>query len=266
LAGYLRNTGEGLVSPVRLLRRHASLVRVLMRREVVSRTSGTLFGALWMMLQPTLQILAFWFLLSYIFQIRGRGSIPFTDYLLTGMLCWLMMAEIMARSTGILEEFGAIYRRTLFPLALLPLLPLLASGTIYAAIFSLLVLFLEGAGSAAIGLGVVAMLMLWLLPVCYLLAVLGLFIRDIGKLVPFALSMIMYTTPILFTPEMVRDTGASWLLLSPFADLMAMVHAAVQGGSFAFENALRPVLLWLVILGPAWALFRRAEPHMREVL
>ena len=31
-------------------------------------------------------------------------------------------------------------------------------------------------------------------------------------------------------------------------------------------NLLRPLALWLLALAPAWVLFRRTEPHMREAL
>jgi lipopolysaccharide transport system permease protein len=57
-----------------------------------------------------------------------------------------------------------------------------------------------------------------------------------------------------------------WLVLNPFADLMAVVHALVQGMPLSWGNFTRLGVLWVVLLVPAWTLFLRSEPHMRETL
>jgi lipopolysaccharide transport system permease protein len=56
------------------------------------------------------------------------------------------------------------------------------------------------------------------------------------------------------------------LAFNPFADLMAVIHGLLQGMPFSAGNIIRPLLLWLLLMGPAWLLFVRAEPHMREAL
>lgn len=256
----------GLIGPFRLLKEQWGLLRILVKRDIVSRTSGTLLGGLWMLAQPALQVLAFWFLLDFVLRVRFPGQISFINYFLLGMLPWLMMSEIMQRNLTVLSEFSALYQRSAFPVKILPLLPVLISGMIYGVIYGIIAGFMEGFQALLWAPITLALLLLWLLPICYLLAVLGLFVRDLRQLVPFLLTLTLYLTPILYMPQMLPEPVQDWLVLNPIADLMAIVHGLLQDMPVTAGNMIRPLLLWLLLLAPAWALFQRSEPHMREQL
>ena len=66
----------------------------------------------------------------------------------------------------------------------------------------------------------------------------------------------------ILLPESLR-----WaLIFNPFADIMALIQGWIHGFPIDPGNWLRPLGMWLILLTPAWVLFRRTEPHMREVL
>lgn len=259
-------TLDALRDPVLLLLDRRDLLRLLMRREIANRTSGTALGGLWLVAQPALQIVALWFLLDVVLRIRFPGQVPLVSYLLIGMLPWLMLSDILQRNLNVLAEFGSLYQRAVFPIRLLPLVPSLMAGSIYGLVFTLVALMLEGASGAMGALIAVIVLMLWLLPYCYLFSVLGLFARDLGQLIPFALTLFMYLTPILYLPSALPDELRPLLVLNPFADVMVLIHALVQNMPWTLGNLLRPLILWLLTLAPCWWLFKRAEPHVREAL
>jgi lipopolysaccharide transport system permease protein len=257
---------ESMTGPAGLLFSQRSLLKLLIRREMVSRTSGTLLGGAWMLVQPTLQVLGLWFFLHVVLKVRSPGQVPFVDYFLVGMIAWMMMSEILQRNLTVLVEFGSLYQRTIFPLPILPLLPILVSGAIYGTVF-MVVSTAQGGIEAGLKAGLAAaLLLLWLMPFSYLLAVLGLFVREARQVVPFALTLLMYLTPIMYMPELLPEGLRPWMALNPLADIMALLHAAVQGGAWTWGNAMRPLLLWAVLLPGAWMLFKRTEPHMREAL
>lgn len=261
-----RNQVLGLVGPIMTLIRHRDLLRVLIKRDIAVRTSGTLLGGLWVLAQPALQMLAMWFLLDFVLKVRFPGRVAFVDYFLLGMLPWLFMAEVMARTLSVMSEFGALYQRSAFPVEVLPLLPLSVSGAVYGTIYIAVAGLLQGPYAALGAAGISLGLVLWLLPVCYLLAVLGLFISDVRALFPFLLTLTMYLTPIMYMPEMLPGFLRSVMILNPFADLIATMHGVLEGLPVTAGNWLRPWALWLMLLAPAWIIFRRTEPHMREVL
>lgn len=263
---FFRNTVAGLTGPLRLLIIYRSLIKVLAKRDLTVRTSGTVLGGLWMLLQPTLQVFSFWFLLDFVLKVRFPGQVTFISYFLIGLLPWILISEALTRCMSVLSEFASLYQRSAFPIALLPLLPLAMSGLIYGLIYAILVPLLEGPVTALWTVAIVLTLLLWLLPLCYLCAVIGLFIRDAQQLLPFILTMIMYFTPILYLPQSLPEQLRPLLNLNPMADLMAVIHWILQGLPITAGNVLRPLLLWLFLLAPAWVLFRRTEPHMREAL
>ncbi len=261
-----RATADGLIRPLAALWQQRLLLALLLRREIVGRTSGTLFRAGWLLIGPALQVLAFWFLLDVVLRVRLPGHVVFLDYFLLGILAWLLMIEVLQRALGIFAEQAALYQRGDFPLVLLPLLPLVMAMLIHGTLYLVVCALLLGIAALPAATLVLSMLFLLLLPASYLLAVLGHFLRDLRQLLPFLLTMGLYVTPILYTPEMLPDPLRPWLVLNPFADIMALIHHLLQDMPVTVGNWLRPLALWLALLGPAWLLFRRSEPHLREAL
>lgn len=257
---------DGLLVPLRACVSHASLLRMLVKRDLVNRTSGTLLGKLWPLLQPALQVLGFWFLFDIVYGMRIERGNGFLEYMLIGMLPWLLLTEVLTRSANLFREFSALYRRTPFPIELLPVLILVIPALVHVLVFSAVVLAFHGPLAALQSLIVVPLLLLWLLPLLLLFSVLGLFLRDFAQALPFVLMLLMYSTPILYFPDMLPEGMQQWLWLNPFADLVAVIHAVVDATTVEWQPVARLFGLWLVLLAPCWAIFRRSLPHVREVL
>lgn len=258
---------ERLVQMIRYPMRHVNLLIMLCKRDIKVRTSGTMLGIVWMVLQPALQIIALWFLLDIILKVKfPHLAGGFVAYFLVGMISWLLLSETMQRSLVVMSEYASLYQRSAFPVAILPLVPWLVMGAIYGAILFVVSMLIGGWRSSLGAIILVGILMIWLLPFCYLLAVVGLFVRDTRQLAPFLLNMLMYLTPILYTPDAFPEALSWWLLINPFAHLMTLNHALIQGFPWGLENILFPLLVWGIAIIPARRLFLRAEPHMREAL
>lgn len=246
--------------------KHASLLNMLVKREMVVRTSGTLLGKLWPLLQPALQVLGFWFLFDIVYGMRMNTGPAFLEFLLVGMLPWLCLSEVLSRATGMFREFSSLYRRTPFPIEILPILIMIIPGLVYVIIYSVLCFAMFGLVAALKSLVVIPLLLIWLLPFVLLFSILGLFIRDFAQAVPFVLTLLMYSTPILYFPTMLPDWFQRWMWINPLTDVMALIHGLVQGTPITSANVLRLLVLWIVLLVPSWLLFRRSMPHIREVL
>ncbi|MEN8174643.1 MAG: ABC transporter permease [Pseudomonadota bacterium] len=264
---WLASTRDGLLQPFAALVRHRHLAKVLLRRDARVRTSGTLLGALWLLLQPALQILIFWFLFSVILGIRFPGhDFSFFHYFILGMIPWLFINEVLTRNLTVFREFGPLYQRNRFPLLLLPLVTVLFSALIYMAVYAVVVVFVEGALRALLAPTLILGIALWLLPVTYILAVISFFVRDLAQVFRFLLNFLFYLTPILYVPDLLPDVMRGLMVFNPVADMMAVIHHLLQDMPLDWGNLWRPVLLWGLLLAPSWFLFSRAEPHFREVL
>jgi len=266
LKRYLLATYLGLSMPFREAYTHRYLLFLLIKRDIITRTSGTLLGDAWLLFQPALQIVGFWFLLGIVLSIKFPGHVPFINYFLVSILPWLFISEITMRSLTVLSEFGGLYQRAVFPIVILPLFPLLLTTSLYALIMSITVGLLEGASVIILGLSTILLLAIWLIPFCYFLAIIGLFLKDLAQFFPFLITVTLYLTPILYMPSLMPESIQWILLINPIADVMALIHTSLQDLPWTWGNLLRPLGLWLIFLGPTWILFRRAEPHVREML
>jgi len=266
LKRYLVATYAGLKMPWQAALTHRHLLFLLIKRDITTRTSGTLLGDAWLLLQPALQIFGFWFLLDVVLKVKFPSGVTFVDYFLIGMLPWIFIAEVLSRSLNVLSEFSSLYRRAVFPIVILPFFPILLSSLLYALVMSLTIGFLRGAGEMWIGSVVIFMLGIWLMPLCYLLSIIGLFLKDIGQFFPFLITLTLYLTPILYLPQLIPPSMQWVLAVNPVADLIALVHASIEGLPWNWANIVRPLSFWLLLLGPTAVLFRRAEPQVREML
>ena len=254
------------LSPFIILFQQRFLILQLVKRDIVGRTSGTVMGGIWLIAQPALQVMAFWFLLDFVFRVRSPGRITFLDYFLIGMLPWLFFSEVLNRSLNVLSEFGALYQRSRFPVSVLPLLPLVLNLVIYLPIYLIVAIYFQGMIAGLKAVAVLLTLFVWAVPFVYLLAVIGLFIRETRQVFPFFLTMVLYVTPILYAPDMLPESVRWAMAFNPMADVIALIQGVLHDFDMERGNWLRPLILWMILLTPSWILFKRTEPHMREVL
>lgn len=263
---YFIATYIGLLTPWQAAYQHRYLLFLLIKRDIVTRTSDTLLGNAWLLFQPALQVIGFWFLLDIVLKVKFPHGVNFIDYFLIGMLPWLLIAEVLSRSLNVLSEFSGLYRRAVFPIIILPLLPLLLSSLLYALLLFITVGLLENINVMPMGILSILLLSIWLIPLCYLLSIIGLFLKDIGQIFPFLITVTLYLTPILYMPDLM-PTSMQWVLaINPIADIITLIHASIQDLPWTWANVWRPFIWWILLLGPAIVIFRRAEPDVREML
>ncbi len=263
---YQQATLLGIFQPWKILYQHRQLFKMLLKRDITNRTAGTVLGDIWLVLQPALQIIGFWFLLDIVLRVKLPNQVEFVNYFLIGMLLWLFIAEVLTRSLGILREFSGLYQRSIFPLALLPWLSVGLSIILYAIVLFIVTFLLHGGIAASLAMVILISVAIWLIPLCYLLAIIGLFLKDLAQFFPFLITLTMYLTPVMYLPQQL-PINLQWLLiLNPVADWLVLLHAVTQGTSWELMNIIRPFLYWLLWLAPSWIIFTRAEPQIRELL
>ncbi len=249
-----------------ILATRAHLVALLLKREIIARTAGTFLGALWLVLQPALQVMAWWFLLGLILQVKLQSTASFVDYYLIGIVPWLMIADILNRNLHVLREYGPLYQKAIFPIETLPIVPVIVTAISYGGVYAIVVGLQQGLVAAIISLLLLAALLLWLLPFSYLFALTGLFLRDLAQIIQFGLGLMFYFTPVLYEPQMLPKRLQILLALNPFADWMAVFHGVLQNGPLSFGAPSRLLCWFFITVPPAAYLFRRYAIYAREAL
>ena len=252
-----------VVYPVRNLLRHRSLIASLVRRDVVGRYRGSVGGAFWTVIHPLLLMVAYYFVFAVVLRVRfgaGQGSGDFVFYFLCGMLPWLAFSEAVGRSPNVVLDHSNFVKRVVFPLEILPL-NLTLTGLVTE--FFALLIFLAALLGTGRGLGWTAVYFpLILVPqllltagLCWFLAALGVFLRDLGQIMGFVLTVWFFVTPIVY-PASALPEGWQWLFeKNPMYTIVEayravfLENAPPSGTPLLVLWAVAAVAFWL---GYAW--------------
>jgi lipopolysaccharide transport system permease protein len=227
----LRNMSNALTLPVLVPWRNRNLIRTLVRRDILSRYAGSAAGAFWSILNPLLLMLTYFFIFGMVLKTRipGDPSITgFAFYYLAGMMPWLAFSEALGRAPGVLIEHRNFIRKLVFPVETLPV-NLVATGLV-TEFFGIVILLpvyciLKGHISPAL-----LYLPLLIIPqvlltagLCWFLAALGVFVRDLAQINGYLLTIWFFVTPICYPEAQVASLsprGAQLMALNPIYGLV----------------------------------------------
>jgi len=268
-AALLRAIPKALVYPARSLRTNRKLIATMVRRDILSRYRGSFGGALWTFLNPLLLMATYFFVFGVVLKAAGTSRTTFVFYFLAGMLPWLAFAEAVGRSATVIVDSRTFVKKLVFPLDTLPV-NLVLTGAVTEA-FGLLI-FVAG---LLIVHGTLPATVLWLpllvIPqllftaaLCWFLAALGVFVRDLSQIVGFVLQLWFFLTPIVYQENATVLKYFGW---NPFLLLVHGYRAIFLDGHAPEAGAL--AVMWigsaaLAVIGYAW--FHRLRRTFADVI
>ncbi|HEX8186964.1 MAG TPA: ABC transporter permease [Pyrinomonadaceae bacterium] len=261
--------------PLWELPRRADLIWPLARRMTLARYRGSALGLLWALLTPAVMIGVFTFLFAGVFGARfTEGGTPweYALYLFCGLLPWTAFSETLTQSAGIVVAHANLVKRVVFPLETLPVAQALAAlvaqlfGT--AALLVATVLVRHELHATALWLPVLLVPQLLLtLGGAWLVASLGVFVRDTSQVLGLLLMAWMYLSPIIYPEQVVPPRFRPALELNPFTPLVRSYRRALLEGAppdwpgLAYTTALA---LAAFLLGYWW--FARTRKNFADVI
>ena len=261
--------------PLWELPRRFDLIWPLARRMTLARYRGSALGLLWALLTPAVMIAVFTFLFAGVFGARfTEGGTPweYALYLFCGLLPWTAFSETLQQSAGIVVAHANLVKRVVFPLETLPvaqaLAALVAQGFGTVALLVATVLIRGELHAAALWLPVLLVPQLLLtLGGAWLVASLGVFVRDTAQVLGLLLMAWMYLSPIIYPEQVVPARFRPALELNPFTPLVRSYRRALLEGAppdwpgLAYTTALA---LAAFLLGYWW--FARTRKNFADVI
>jgi lipopolysaccharide transport system permease protein len=267
---FLRAIPKAFTYPIRSLLRNHKLMSSMVRRDILARYRGSFAGSWWTVLSPLLLMTTYYYVFGRVLKTKFEGG-SYILYFLAGMLPWLAFSEAVGRAPTIMLEYRSFVKKLVFPLETLPM-NLVIAGAVTEAVG--LVIFTLGLLLSGHGLPEsIVWLPLLLIPqllltvgLCWFLAALGVFLRDLGQIIGFVLTAWFFLTPICYPESQLRGM-APVLTLNPMFVLVRGYRAI-----FLEHHApeAKPLLaLWIgalifAILGHAW--FHRLRRSFADVI
>lgn len=214
--------------PLWQLPRRAELIFSFAKRELLRRYKGSALGLMWALLNPVVTIAIFTFIFAGIFGARfgvGHSHWDYALYLFCGLLPWSMFQESVQQSANTIVANANLVKRVVFPLETLPAAQVFAAlGSQLFATFALLVaslLIRQRLELTSLWLPVLLLpQVLFALGAAWLVASLGVFLRDIAQGVTLVLMAWMYLTPIIYPEAIVPESFRTLIGVNPFTALV----------------------------------------------
>jgi lipopolysaccharide transport system permease protein len=259
----LRAVGRAFTYPVLTIWRNRGLIRVMVRRDILGRYRGSFGGAFWTLINPLLLMLTYFFVFGVVLRSRFAGDQSrsgFALYFLAGMLPWLAFSEAAGRSPGVMLEHRNFVKKLVFAVETLPV-NLVVSGLVSelfaVSLFCVFLLVVRGGVPPSV-VWLPALLIpqvLFTAGVSWFLAALGVFVRDLGQVMGFVLTIWFFVTPICYPETSLPPTATVLLSKNP-------IYVLVRGYRAIFLEHQPPAFgalwkLWLLsivvfVLGHAW--------------
>lgn len=256
--------------------KHTYLIWQMAKREVLGRYKGSALGIGWSLLYPLLLLATYTFVFRLIFKARWPGVDDhpgnFALNIFCGLVLFNLFSELVGRSPRLVVDQPNLVKRVVFPLEVLPWVG--ATGAFFHAGLSLAVL-LAGAllvqsslppSALAAPLIMLAMLPL-LLCMGWLLSGFGVFLRDIGQMIPPILNVLIFLTPVLYPASALPQGIQNWLGLNPLTLPIESLRAALLMGQWPDWSALLIYTgTWTFLAGLAAFAFWRLRPAFADQL
>jgi lipopolysaccharide transport system permease protein len=247
------------------------LLYFLVWRDLKVRYRQTVFGVAWAVLQPVLLAIVFSLVLGHLTGIAPAG-VAYPAFVLAGLVPWTFFAQGTIGISNSLVNSANLIQKVYFPRLLLP----------FSAIGSYL---LDLAVSIAVLLAVVVvygivptLTFLWLVPLSVLALVASLAIgiwlsalnvryRDVRYALPFLIQVLLFATPVVYSPDLVPPTWRLVVELNPMVGVVEGFRwAALGAGVVPLESLAISVVVSTLVLLTGLAYFRRVERTFADVI
>lgn len=261
--------------PLWELPRRFELILSLARRELVARYRGSFLGIVWALLTPVVMIAIFTFIFAGIFGARfgANGSTwDYALYLFCGLLPWTMFQDTLVQSATTIVNHSNLVKRVVFPLETLPIAQALSSlgnqlfGTV-ALLIAIVIMHQELHLTILWLPALIIPQLLFTLGAAWLIAALGVFLRDIAQGISLILSAWMFLTPIIYPESIVPDRYRFFININPFTALVRSYRRILLEGAAPDWTGLAyftGVALISFLFGYWW--FARTRKNFADVI
>ena len=226
-------------SPAHALTRHRSLVRELTIREVLGRYRGASFGLLWSLISPFRMLCVYTFAFGTVMGGRwpqpGGHQVDFAIILFAGLIVHGFFAECFTRAPSLITSNVNYVKKVIFPVEILPW-PMVLSALFHflmnIVVFMVVRWVVEGdvAWTTVLAPLVVLPLVPLTLGVCWLLASLGVYFRDLNQVTGVMSAALLFLSsaivPVASIPEPYR-----WVFrLNPLTFIIDQSRAVLVWG------------------------------------
>ncbi len=209
------------------------LIRNLVAKDLKLKYRGSVLGFFWSLVNPLAMVAVYTLAFKYVLGSKQPG---FGFFILLGVMAWTFFTSATMASTGSLVDNGSLVHAVRFPRAILPLSTVLFSLIQYlltvATLLPVMFLVYQAPPIGPTLLFPLFLLLnfLFVLGVALILSAATTFFRDVRHFVEIALSMLFWTTPIVYPLAQAPEWLRPYVLLSPMSPFVVAYQRIFYDG------------------------------------
>lgn len=267
-----------LASLARSLWRNRQLIVQMTRREVVSRYKGSVMGLAWSFFNPVFMLVVYTFVFSEIFKSRWGGAggddskTQFAVLLFVGMIVLNLFSEVLNRAPGLIISNVSYVKKVVFPVEILPVIAMGAAlfhGLISMGVLLTAFLIFNGYLHWTVILAPLVLLPLVVLTlgISWMLASLGVFLRDVGQTIAIITTVLMFLAPVFYPITAVPEQFRPYIMANPLTFIINQAREVLIWGRLPDWPGLGVyTLLATLIAWAGYAWFQKTRKGFADVL
>jgi lipopolysaccharide transport system permease protein len=187
-------------------------------RDVKVKYKQTTLGVIWVLLQPVLTVVIFSVFFGRALKIPS-GGIPYPVFVFSGLLFWNAFSASLVNAGASMITNAPIIKKIYFPRLIIPLSTIISAMVDWAIAFLLFIVILL---FYSLDVNWLLTIVFWPLAIvvmligtiglsCFL-AALNVKYRDFRYVIPFALQILLFLSPVIYPINMLYIPGLEYLL------------------------------------------------------
>ncbi|MDP1788272.1 ABC transporter permease, partial [Nitrosomonas sp.] len=213
---------------------------------------------------PILMLAIYTFVFGVVFKVRLDSQstelyddkFAFALLLFTGLILFNLFSECLSRSPGLVLANVNYVKKVIFPLEILPLVSLgsalFHAGISFLVLFTFMLVIDHSIHWTLIFLPIILLpLLLLILGLSWMLASIGVYVRDIGQFIGLILTMLLFMSPIFYPASALPESVRDYLFLNPLTFVIEQARAVTLYGQLPDWSGL--VVYYMLASIVAWA-------------
>ena len=255
------------------------LLRTLVRRDLEARYKGSILGNLWPLVNQLSQLIIYTYVFAIILKVKlslqgvPDNNFTFGLWLFAGLLPWIAFTSGLTQASNSVIAQPNLVKKVVFPLGLLPLVPILSS-LIESSFGLILLIFFVALTTHTLHTTLALLPLVWLSQILltmglgYLTAGLTVFLRDIPQTLGVILNIWFYMTPIIYPASSIPESSRGLVFwLNPMAAISEVYRDIILVGEiqhwseWGVASLISAIVFWFGLY-----IYKKLRPAFADVL
>jgi len=250
------------------------------KREVLRLYKGSIIGLAWAFFNPVFMLAVYTVIFSVVFKARwgsdrfdgDENKLQFAVVIFVGMIVLGLVSDALNRAPGLILSNVNYVKKVVFPIEILPVV---AMGTAFfhslislSVLLAALVFFNGYLNWTVVFIPLILLpLVILTLGLAWMLASIGVFLRDVGQVTGVITRMLLFLSPVFYQVTAVPEKFRPIIMANPLTFIIEQAREVLIWGHL--PNWLGLGIYTLVATSVAWvgyAWFQKTRKRFADVL